>query len=66
MNPAQTIYDRLRPVEVFQIPLDRPVGRRRCRNFAQVADLVGQLHQLCVPANVRSMLDLKPFGLCLG
>ena len=66
MNPTEFFNDLLGPIEVFLFPLDRPIGWRRCRDVAQVANLVGQLHQFCASADVRGMLDLETLAICLG
>ena len=66
MNPAEAINDRLCPFEVFPLAINRPVGRRRCRDVAQIADLVREFDQLCAPADMRGMLDLEALALCLG
>src|SRR5690349_4422554 len=42
---AEAIDDRLRPFEVFAPALQVPARRRPVRHVAQVADLVGELHQ---------------------
>ena len=44
MNPSKFIYYRFCPVEVFPFAFNRPIGRRGCRDIAQVADLVGKLY----------------------
>src|SRR6202790_3415375 len=56
----QRIDDLPRPVEVFALACQRPLGRWTGREVAQIADLFRELHQFGGRRQARRVLDLKP------
>src|ERR1700682_1898719 len=60
IRASQSIDDLPRPVEIFALARQRPLGRWTCSEVAQIADLVRELHQFGGCRQVRRVLDLKP------
>src|ERR1019366_1750982 len=46
IRSAHLIYHLFRPVKVLPLPLDRPVLGGRRQDIPQIADFVGDLHEL--------------------
>ena len=63
---AASGHDAIRPIQVLALALQRPVGRLRGRDVAQVANLVCQLDLFGGGGQVRHVLDLQPLPLLLG
>src|SRR5207247_8919372 len=66
MGAAQAVDHPLRPVEIFTAPRQVPFRRRPLGDVAQVAELVGELHQLRLVRELRRVLDLQALALGLG
>src|SRR5712692_3166771 len=65
MHAAHAAHHALRPVEVLAPALEIPLRGRPLNDIAQVADLVGELHQLRLAAQARRVLDLQALALGL-
>src|SRR5256885_14057293 len=63
MDSAEPIDYRLRPVEIFPPTVERPSGRRIVGDVADVADLVGELHELGAAREPGGVLDLEALAL---
>lgn len=53
------------PMRALLLPAERPTLRRIARDVAQIAGLVGQLHEGSPPAHVRSVFDLASLPVSL-
>ena len=62
MHAAQSIDHGLGPVEILPFAFNRPVGRRRRGDVAQVADFVSQFDQPGAAADVRRVA--RPVTAC--
>src|SRR5436189_793362 len=65
MRAAQLVDHRFRPLEIFELALQRPAGRRRYDHVAQIADLVRKLDELRPRRERLGMDDLQPLTLFL-
>ena len=66
MRATESVDHRTGPVEIGLLPFQRPARRRAAGDVAQVADLVGQLDDPCMPAERPGIDDLPAFSFVLG
>jgi hypothetical protein len=65
MDAPQSIDDRFGPLEVFLLTRHGPVRWSASRDVPQITYFVGQFDKLCLPTDVRGMLDLETLSLSL-
>src|SRR5688572_16839047 len=66
MHAPQAVDDMLGPFEVLALARTRPPDRRMLAQVAQVADLVGELDELCAARKARRVLDLQALARVLA
>src|SRR5690242_3761199 len=63
VRAAQLVDHLLCPVEVLALAFQRPSRRRRAVDVAHVGDLVGELDELRLEADLRGVIDLRLLAL---